>query len=80
MVQHIIQIGQRQQVILDEEVIEQIDRSVQMGEQLIAAMQQVKMQVEQLAELMARQSLPQRVDVEKVKREVEETPLSIFKE
>ncbi|CUA79287.1 AAA family ATPase [Anoxybacillus suryakundensis] len=72
--------AKRQQVILDEQVIEQIDRSVQMGEQLIAAMQQVKMQVEQLAELMARQSLPQRVDVEKVKREVEDTPLSTFKE
>ncbi|ACJ34587.1 AAA family ATPase [Anoxybacillus flavithermus] len=64
----------------DEEAMERMEHSIQHGEQLMVAMQQMKMQVEQLAELMARQPLPQHVDVEKVKREVEETPLCSLQE
>ncbi len=57
--------AKRQQVALDEEALERIDRSIQIGEQLVAAIQQIKMQVEQLSEMMVRHPLPQRVDVEK---------------
>lgn len=72
--------AKRQQMAINEQALEQIDRSIQAGEQLVTAMQQVKMQIEQLSELMARQPLPQHVDVEKVKREVEEAPFSSLKE
>lgn len=72
--------AKRKQVALDEEALERIDRSIQIGEQLVAAIQQIKMQVEQLSQLMLRHPLPQRVDAEKVKREVEEAPLSSLKE
>jgi len=72
--------AKRKHVAPDEEALEQIERSIQTGEQLVIAIRQVKMQVEQLAELMARQPLPPRADVEKVKREVEETPLSSLKD